>query len=626
MGSPREEVEKLMPKQSLAIFLQAVKENAAKLAESTGIPQAEIELLLITNAALEGGAGETTGVGDNGRSFGRYQFNTTPGSRGHGEVLMLQGWREDDFLDDAKVVAYWAPIVVAEYQKQLADGVTGGEAMRQAIFEAEDPFEIYPVSRFKTAINTAGGLMGDNVPASGAVGDTTTPSPTATGDESAIDSLQRDAQAALKAWQANPNDVDLMLAFQDARERYESGLGLFPDPAAAASDKIAEGIALGDFTTRQAESEFSRFLRREQQATDLAISEINVGLAQNESTRQQEAARAKMGTAGVGAVHRASGTINLKSNFNTTLDRFRKQVAEQEAAAGAAAGAGDVAAPVEDAGFRPDFDAQLRPPEEPAPGVGNPWDQPQPRPTSIVTDEGAIPPGTLPAAPEAEAGPDLFDRLKQFLGKFGAANGGVGDPGGLNQQLAEPISGGIQAVLDSFIRPRSGGTKRFGGTGGKTTGKTADSFFRSLPGFANGVRDFGGGPAKIAERGPEIIQIPGMPDIVLGEDGPMDVDLPKGTNVIPIEQAQRLAQIRDARGKRRGGDQGADQQAQFSRANDPQLREKVLAAIENAAGSQTAMNPPGTPVLTDPRVKDRWAALRPLTGIAPFPEEEGATK
>ncbi len=36
-------------------------------------------------AALEGGLGDVAGVGDNGYSIGRFQFNTTPGSGGWGE-------------------------------------------------------------------------------------------------------------------------------------------------------------------------------------------------------------------------------------------------------------------------------------------------------------------------------------------------------------------------------------------------------------------------------------------------------------------------------------------------------------------------------------------------------------
>ncbi len=362
-------------KQSREIFLQAVAEQAQLLSKSTGIPAAKIQLLLITNAGLEGGTGETTAVGTLGyqeESHGRYQFNTA--TKAYGWNLLKNGWTVEDFYDDAKVVENWAPYVLGFYQQELAAGNSGGDAMRQAIFKAEHPKEMYKESALNGALSNASSILGDQTPsATGSIGTETSPGAEGGGGGN-VESFQEDVRRALEAWQADPQNLNLKDVFEDASDRYEAAQGLFDTDSG--SKALSDSIALGDFTRREAESKFGMWLDKERQATTLAIAEVNNRKAANEETRAQEAARAELGKGG--PVLRGSGTYRYPQAFNDVLDKYREKLAGQ---AGGGGGTPTGAAAPGGESFRPDYDEMVRKPSpEPAWSPSNPWDDPKPGP------------------------------------------------------------------------------------------------------------------------------------------------------------------------------------------------------------------------------------------------------
>lgn len=138
-------------------------------------------------------------------------------------------------------------------------------------------------------------------------------------------------------------------------------------------------------------------------------------------------------------------------------------------------------------------------------------------------------------------------------------------------------------------------------------------WWRRPQAYANGVMGAPGGQALVGERGPEEVQIPGLGSMMVGENGPEVREIPKGANVIPMDQKYLYTQIQ--RAAQAGSVAGEpDPEGAAERANDPQLQQKVIEAIKKAMAASYAASPPNTPILTDPRVKDRWAMWRPLTG------------
>lgn len=76
--------------------------------------------------------------------------------------------------------------------------------------------------------------------------------------------------------------------------------------------------------------------------------------------------------------------------------------------------------------------------------------------------------------------------------------------------------------------------------------KDSEFWWKNPVGFANGVMGAPAGPAMVGEKGPELIEIPGLGEMVRGQGGPEQVTLPEGANVMPIDQMMLMAQIREA--------------------------------------------------------------------------------
>lgn len=142
---------------ALSDFLDAVSSSSQRYASQYGLTPEELQIALITTAGLEGGLGDTPGVGDGGQSHGRFQFYT---GGGHGSTLLNQGWTIEDFYDDRKVVEHWAPLLAQSVANAKAQGYTGAEAIRQGAFALERPAAIYPVERFNSVLSQATGLAG----------------------------------------------------------------------------------------------------------------------------------------------------------------------------------------------------------------------------------------------------------------------------------------------------------------------------------------------------------------------------------------------------------------------------------------------------------------------------------
>ncbi len=142
---------------SLATFHQAVKTAAAKYAPTYGLSPAELEYALLADAHLEGGHGDTAAKGDGGYSVGRFQYNT---AGGHGSTLLNQGHTLDEISTDEFQANDWAPILAQQLADVKSQGLTGGDAVAKAIFQAERPAQMYPPQRVAAALAAANTLTG----------------------------------------------------------------------------------------------------------------------------------------------------------------------------------------------------------------------------------------------------------------------------------------------------------------------------------------------------------------------------------------------------------------------------------------------------------------------------------
>ena len=134
-------------------FLSAVQAAAAIHAPKYGLTPDELARAVITAAGLEGGLGEEAATGDNGKSVGRFQYYT---NGGHGSTLLEQGYTIEQIADDVFQANDWTP-VIASHLAAAKKNYSGPEAVRQAIYAAERPAQIYGAERFNSVWQAAGG-------------------------------------------------------------------------------------------------------------------------------------------------------------------------------------------------------------------------------------------------------------------------------------------------------------------------------------------------------------------------------------------------------------------------------------------------------------------------------------
>lgn len=381
-------------------------------------------------------------------------------------------------------------------------------------------------------------------------------------------------------------------------------------------DAFANSIALGDYQRRQADSAWQRWLDKRSMAEDAAKSEIATRQGHNAEQAQIEAARQE----NFGQGPQASTITYLPQNYEDVLNKYLDKLGVGEAPSANPADYGGPAIPSA---------ARSRQYQE---GAGYPQNE-QSGPWSTVF--GADP--NAPGKPAFDAKAFLNEGrggaqgypgqtiLYEGEGKYldpsiqspTAAKGGMyGDDGkvfgvgGLND-----LKPGIPRSYAEFLLGRD--QKLFGMNVGKPGGKKWWKKARGIVGFADGTLNAPGGLARVGEKGPETMIDPrtGQP-MMVGQHGPEVRDVPQGAQIYPadVPPDEAFAYSQMLRMTQESPDQRIRQQAEAqARASDPELQQKVLAALQEAVVARTVSNPPPTPALAGPWTKpDPWADYRPL--------------
>lgn len=593
-------------------FLTAVAAASQKYASQYGLTPKELQLALITTAGLEGGLGETPGVGDGGLSHGRFQFHT---GGGHGTTLLNQGWTIEDFYDDAKVVDHWAPLLAQSIANAKRQGYTGGEAIRQGAYALERPAQIYPSERFNTVIEQAAGLIGEVPPPSG--GGSSIDAQLAGGE---VDTIRRGLQQrALELWETfqttqSPEDY---AAFQGALFDIQVFEDAMPGGSGndAAQQAFENAIELGDFEGKEADRLYNRWRDKATLARTAAEGEISLRSDHNERNVALQEARNQSMTPGL--LPRPTDAGYIAPDYERILNRWNERFG---------------------VGSEPPatFDSGIGLPGAATPGASAPASAP-----GAMRDfaQGAI--GGIdfktPRMPEPEEYPSGWGKVPFGKVAYNFAKGWQGEEVPGSRQLDEratwllgrgwgAASKGVNAGLEATASAYSTGKKKAKKWWNDLTNPATYRF--GIPGYDNGVLDHPGGPALLNERGPETIIGPdGNPQQVAGAAQVMN--LPQGAAVlpagIPANEAFYFAQIK--RGLAQGGgNPEVSPQAQMARANDPQLRQKVMESLRRAVAAEDAANPPFTPILGPGIAKDYWRDWRPLTGVPAAAPVEQPTK
>ncbi len=371
-------------------------------------------------------------------------------------------------------------------------------------------------------------------------------------------------------------------------------------------DAFANSIALGDYQAKQAERAWQRYLENRRSAETAAQVEIDRRAKHNLAQGDIEAAR----QANFGQGPQASTKTYLPANYGDLLDEYSKKLGVGEA-------------------------PSQNPADYPGPALPSAYAEsgdPRTTPTfnntrsDIISDIPAATSGpgsaltpTMVPKPLGNRVSDLYDNLTNI----GLLSGRV-DP---DARRAE--QGSKNTVLGRLAKGSDfwklyGGDDRFlgmkmgqGNAPGRAVDKRIKKWWqqgRKVVGFANGTMNAPGGPARVGEKGPETMIDPrtGKPMIV-GELGPEVRDVPQGAAVYPTDippdeafahyQMQQMASQQNPRSVNM-----AEAQA---RASDPQLQQKVMAALQDAVVARTVSNPPATPGLAGVWTKpDPWADWR----------------
>ena len=581
-------------------FLLAVATASQKYASTYGLDSKELQLALIANAGLEGGLGDTPGVGDGGASHGRFQFNV---NGGHGATLLNGGWTLEDFYNDQKVVDHWAPILAQSLQTMKSKGYSGGEAIRQAAFAVERPAEMYPAERFNASLAQASGLMG-GAPRVSQAGGNAVDGDLVSKSREALRKRVSDAIAKYDQTGAEPDYMELQKALFDLGtfEDAQPAGGGDNDPAQKAFDN---SIKLGDFNSKEADRLYSRWSDKSQMARDATegqissaqkSNQVNEGLAstifERNGTGPKPLARTLMEPRYEDALAKWNSRFGVgnepSASFNSGigLPGAGQQSAEVMPPTGGAI--------TDPNAFRPDWGTMTRP-EEREPGYGL---------------AGKIPFGKV--ATDVYRGYTGQEPIGNALDSKAFFNSG---------RAARALSDVTGAGAGAAVNAGAGAAKK-----GKKWWQTLTNpatYKMGVPGYKTGTASHPGGPAMVNENGPETVIIPQFgPQQMPG--GAHVANLPAGSAVIPsgvpLDEAHMFSQIRQGL---EAPDASEDPRGQYERANDPDLQAKVMEAMKRAMASNMAATPPKTPVLRGQWAKDPWQDLRGLSGV-PASEQEYA--
>jgi hypothetical protein len=454
---------------------------------------------------------------------------------------------------------------------------------------------MYPTDRFTQAFSTAVNMAGTpKAPQTGLGGPgATDPTPTAPALTPDMQKLHDQFMAAVKTSITKynqTNDPKDFMAVQNALgtlSDFEASFGGGQDYLdKTAQAKFDNAIKLGDYTQSQATADFNKWTTKSNLADSAAKAQLADATQKNSDNASVYAAWLKRGELGLPG----DQTYYKAPTFEDSLAHWQDKlgVGAEPGAAGTYSGpalpqfgAGDAAAVQGEPGavFRN---------TPPATGIDTSSD-----PTGNVARTPGNPFGYKPTTPSAFWGADPNAPAP-------ADTGSGTDWGGVARNALDTLPGG--PVVDVVA---------------KNAKKWWNTLGSGLLHHAGGTANSPGGQAMLGEKGPETMIDPqtGQP-VVVGANGPEVRNISPGTAVIPNgvppNEAFIWSQIQKA--SQQGpqpGQAGVDQQG---RANDPQLREKVLAALQKAIAARDAAHPPPTPTLPDGG-EDLWANWRPLTGV-----------
>ena len=429
-----------------------------------------------------------------------------------------------------------------------------------------------------------------------------------------IQGLREQYTAMLAEYQRDPNGNYTLADIQDMaaliNDRQKSLDDIEATGYGRQQDAFANSIALGDYQARQADRAWQRYLENRKSAETAAQVEIDRRAKHNLAQGDIEAAR----QANFGQGPQASTKTYLPANYGDLLDEYSKKFGADTPPSSDPSTYGGPALPGQGGYPGGGYEEPFVPvggdglPISGPGGASTPTMTSPPRSRGIreaVNDvyEGVV--GKLQmremAAPR-QGGTGFFitDNIKQNLI----------DPFGMPKDLGQLLGGSDRKILGMKM-----------GQGGNAPGRAVDKRIkkwwqqgRKVVGFANGTMNAPGGPARVGEKGPETMIDPrtGQPMIV-GELGPEVRDVPQGAAVYPTDippdeafahyQMQQMASQQNPRSVNM-----AEAQA---RASDPQLQQKVMAALQDAVIARTVSNPPPTPGLAGVWTKpDPWADWR----------------
>lgn len=435
------------------------------------------------------------------------------------------------------------------------------------------------------------------------------PTPVAGGrnyQDDALDAAYKDKKDAFltasRLWTqaGRPGSGQLFDAYWDSMADLQDFTDTFGQPRSTSNDvdpaqqEFENRIKLGDFDLRQSDSAFNRWFSKYGAAQQNAEADFQQRSQHNADLVELSDARNKSMTPS--QLPRNTDRGYIEQSRSDLIDSYLKKFGIGHEAPGAAASG--ISLPGQGTGGTPAAPAWRTPSGPPATG----W-------------QGPIEPGSLDTRAEFV---DRDLRQQQPPGDPSTYTGNKPGMFDMNWQTGE---------LDLFgkrfagVAP-SGNNARDLAAGAKKTGKTIKKWWQR--GFASGGTNIPAGPAWVGERGPEIHEVPGFGAKMVGMNGPEETYLPEGSNIIPMDEAFMYQQIQAAA---RQGDQPdvANQTMQAQqRAQDPQLQQKVMAAMKRAMAANMIANPPYTPVLENPALqRDIWAPNRQITGI-PASQEEAA--
>ena len=430
------------------------------------------------------------------------------------------------------------------------------------------------------------------------------------------------ANEAMQEWIDNgrPSGDDSYFAMVDAMDALHNFQAVhaddrieYKDPADDAQQQFDNSIRLGDFHLREADQAFRHWFDKQ----GLARKDTENELAQreNEMARYDASMEARTTSPGAASMRPEVMRGYLPGQYEGVLDKWQGRAGvgsafepEPPSAMPSPVVAWDQTTPPEQTATPGGptssiWDAGGRAPEPTAPSPsdqfvpGNPWSQPDDVPRG-----GAMNPPGYPQ-PKAQPQPSWKDRALDW--GMNMAGGGMTPLG-----PAGVMGGTVLSAWENRDKAKSGASK---------VGNTAKKWWQRA--FAEGGTNIPGGPGWVGERGPEIMEVPGFGRKIVGQNGPEEVMIPQGANIIPAEEAFAMHQIRKA--AQQGPMQpGSSPQEQAARANDPQLQQKVMESLRKAMALGMATNPPPTPIPRD-GAPDFYAPLRPLSGVYP-PEQLAA--